>query len=125
MIYADSDFLLALMKKSDWLQRSAKTLYRKHKGHLWTSEITLTELLLLARRYGIDPERLIVAVLEIAPLKSAVSDVFLLAARYMNEEDAHVFDALHAAYCTKEGCKIISSDKVFDRLGIPRVRLVE
>jgi len=36
MIYADTDFFLALLKEADWLQRRAKRVYEKYKGQITT-----------------------------------------------------------------------------------------
>lgn len=33
MIYADTDFFLALLKESDWLRGAAEGLLRKRFGH--------------------------------------------------------------------------------------------
>ncbi|HOW73830.1 MAG TPA: PIN domain-containing protein [Phycisphaerae bacterium] len=49
--------------------------------------------------------------------------MFLEAAKLMNEHNAGALDSLHAAFCRHED-RLISSDKVFDRLGLRRV-LVE
>jgi predicted nucleic acid-binding protein len=45
---------------------------------------------------------------------------FLKAARLISRHGMRVFDAFHAAHC---GGTIISSDRVFDRVGLKRVRL--
>ncbi len=50
MIYADTDFFLALLKPKDWLKQGAERLLVEHKGELVTSPVTLTELLLLGVR---------------------------------------------------------------------------
>ena len=123
MIYADTDFFLALMKESDWLKQSAEHLLEKHRGQIWTSPITLIELLLVAAEYTLDTERLLVDVLEIAKLEGGEARHYLMAAGLIKEHKVGVFDALHATFC--EDSKIISSDKVFDRLGLERVRLGE
>ena len=120
MVYADSDFFLALLKGSDWLKKKAERLLSQYKGEIWTSGATVTELLLVAEEFNLDPEKLVVDVAEIAEVQGG-AEVFLIGANYMKEEGATVFDSLHAAFCGKD--KIISSDKVFDKLGLERVRL--
>ena len=60
MIYADTDFFLALLKDSDWLKQGAQHLAEQYKGKIWTSPPTLIELLLLAAEYHLDPERLLI-----------------------------------------------------------------
>jgi predicted nucleic acid-binding protein len=66
VIYADTDFFVALVKKSDWLKASAERLLRKHTGQIWTSPPTLIELLLLSAELDLDPETVIADVLKIA-----------------------------------------------------------
>lgn len=121
MIYADTDFFVALLKKSDWLKSGAERLLRQHQGSIWTSPATLIELLLIAAEFGLDPEELLVDVLRIVELRHADANVFLVAASYIKQHNVNVFDAVHAAYCGSS--KIISSDRVFDRLGLERIGL--
>ena len=122
MIYADTDFFLALMKKSDWLKEPARRLLKQHKGQIWTSSITLIELLLVAEECEIDPERLLIDVMKICKVQDGESAKFIEAARLVRDERVGVFDSLHSAFCGKEE-RIISSDKVFDRLGLDRIPL--
>ena len=121
MIYADTDFFLALLKPTDWLKQRATRLLEKYSGQIRTSAATMTELLLLAAEYDLDPERLLVDSLGIAHLDGAEPNAFLLAAHYMKEKNVGVFDSLHAAHCGDS--EMISSDKVFDRLGLKRIPL--
>ncbi len=110
------------MKKSDWLKEPATRLLAKYGNQLWTSPATLIELLLVAEEYSLDPERLVIDTLEIAQLRGGGPKVFLTTAAYVKQKGAGVFDSLHAAFCGKES-KIISSDAVFDRLGLDRIPL--
>ena len=121
MIYADTDFFLALLKGSDWLKQAAKRLLRKYHGQLWTSEVTLTELLLLAKEFSLDPRRLLVDAMGIARVDDRIARLYLTAANVIKQQGIGVFDALHAAYCGND--QILSSDKVFDRLGLDRIAL--
>ncbi len=123
MIYADTDFFVALLKKSDWLKSGALKLFEKHHGSIWTSPATLIELLLIAAEFDLDPEELLVDVLKIADLRHGEPNVFLVAAGFIKNQGATVFDSVHAAYCGSS--KIISSDRVFDRLGLDRIPLTE
>lgn len=122
MLYADTDFFVALLKKSDWLKQRAHRVLAKHRGEIITSATTIIELLLIAKECGLDPERLIVDVSQIANIEDGHIGVLLVAANYIKEEGVGVFDALHAAFCGKRR-KIISSDRIFDDLGFDRVRL--
>ena len=122
MVYADTDFFLALLKPSDWLKGRAARILEQYRGTIWTSPATLIELLLVARRYGLDPEGVLVATIKIAELRGGAPGEHLLAAHYVKERGIDVLDAVHAAFCGRRE-QIISSDKVFDRLGLERVRL--
>ncbi len=82
----------------------------------------MIELLLLAAEFSMDPQRLLVDVLALAELRGGEAEVYLTAASYMTVEGSNVFDSIHAAFCGTE-CLMISSDKVFDRLGLKRIPL--
>lgn len=84
---------------------------------------TCIELLLLCDRFGLDPERIIAAVAELADIRGIDVRTVLLAASFIKEKQANVFDALHAASACND--TLISSDAVYDRLGIRRIRLEE
>ncbi len=120
MIYADTDFFMALLKPSDWLKKSARKLLKQYQGKIFTSQMTLVELLLLAVENKLDPERLLLDAMGIAQIIEDVHPI-LVAAHYIKEKQANVFDALHASFCGKN--KIISSDKIFDKLGLERIPL--
>ncbi len=49
-MYAETDFLLALIKDEDWLGDAAESVYHEHQDELWTSRFTLVELLMVAYR---------------------------------------------------------------------------
>ena len=63
MIYADTDFFLALLKPNDWLKENAKKILNKYKGQITTSEVTFIELMLLAKRYNLDPIKITTSVM--------------------------------------------------------------
>jgi len=58
-MYVETDFLLALIKDDDWLGEAAESVYRERREELWTSGLTLIELLLVAYREGRDAERVV------------------------------------------------------------------
>ena len=122
MIYADTDFFLALIKESDWLKKPAEALLKKHTGEIWTSPITLIELLLLAKVKDLDPIDVLIDALAIAQLRGGESQLYLLSTHYIKKENVGAFDSLHAASWGRD-CKILSSDKVIDRLGLNRIPL--
>ncbi|NJE47031.1 type II toxin-antitoxin system VapC family toxin [Thermococcus sp. GR7] len=117
MVYADTDFFLALLKPSDWLKESARKIYERYRGEITTSEATFLELLILSKKFDLDPVRLLAAVMAII---GEENEDYLRAAYYMKEHGLNPFDAVHAAKC---GGTIISSDKAFDKLGIKRIKL--
>ena len=117
MVYADTDFFLALLKPNDWLKENARKLYEKYKGGITASKATFLELLILSKRFNLDPLRLLAAVMAIIEEEN---EDYLRAAYYMKEHNLNPFDAVHAAKC---GGVIISSDKAFDKLGIKRIKL--
>ena len=69
-MYVDTDFLVAILKKQDWLKENAERLYEKHKQELWTSTITLQELLLIAGRENFDQHQTLEAVMNLVQVKS-------------------------------------------------------
>lgn len=119
MIYADTDFFLALLKPKDWLKERAKKIKEEYEGKITTSVVTFIELMLLCKRYNLDPIRVTADVMAICNLDD---ERLLKAAIYIKDYGVNVFDAFHAAYCSGT---IISSDSVFDKLGIKRIRLEE
>ena len=116
MIYADTDFFLALLKPADRLKDKVKKILEKNRDNITTSEVTFIELMLLAKRYSLDHIRIVTDVMKICGIED---QTYLKAAMYI-ADGVGVFDAFHAAHCKEE---IISSDSVYDRLGFKRIRL--
>jgi len=117
MIYADTDLFIALLKPSDWLKEGARRVAAKYKGQITTSEVTFIELMLLAERYRLDPVGITASVMALC----GIEDTYLLrAAKYVKDHGIGIFDALHAAHC---GGRIISSDLVYEKLGIERIKI--
>ncbi|OGF01597.1 MAG: pilus assembly protein [Candidatus Edwardsbacteria bacterium RIFOXYD12_FULL_50_11] len=121
MVYADTDFFLAIMKNDDWLKSNARKIYEKYKKELRTSVITLIELLLLSEKYRLDPENIVLSLYSICSIEGIDRKKALLTSYYIKYNKLNVFDALHAAYSAKDD--IISSDKAFDDVGIKRIKL--
>ncbi|HOW72580.1 MAG TPA: type II toxin-antitoxin system VapC family toxin [Phycisphaerae bacterium] len=122
MVYADTDFIVALTKEPDWLKAPAEALLAKYPGEIWISPATLIELMLVSVRMNLDPVQAVRDALQVGKLLEGNPDTFVLAATYVKAKRAGVFDALHAAYCGPKH-SILSSDKVFDRLGLKRILL--
>ena len=93
-VYADSDFLLAILKENDWLKPKANKLYEKHKGKIWTSTITIQELLLISKREGLRIELLLDAVLNLCKVKETKLDLqkMITATEIMKKYDIAVND---------------------------------
>lgn len=120
MPYADSDFFIALLKEEDWLGARAKEILGQYKGSIRTSHWAVVEMLMLAKKYNLDPENLVFRIRQIAAIEGDFA-ALLGVAHLMKERGMNVFDALHAISCGHD--IIISSDKVFDELGLRRIRL--
>lgn len=120
-VYADTDFILAIIKEDDWLQSNARDLLEKYDGDIVTSATTFLETLLVLKREGIKQYTAIVQdILEIAEPLHVEEETLFQAAFYM-EDGANPFDAFHLAQSKDR--KIISSDKEFDQLGAERIKL--
>lgn len=117
MIYADIDLFLAVMKDKDWLKDNAKKILKRYEGEITTSIVTFIELALLAKRYNLDVVKIFTSVISICSIDD---DKLLKAAIYMKDYNLNVFDSFHAAYCNG---KIISSDSIYERVGIKRIKL--
>lgn len=122
MPFVESDFLLALVKDDDWLKGSALRAYEKYKGKLWTSGFTIAEVLLVSEQLKLDQENLIVHIYRIVEVNDLNEATALLIAHYM-KNGLTTFDAFHAAYA--ESDEILSSDRVYDKIGLKRLKLEE
>lgn len=118
MMYADTDFFLALLKSSDWLKQNALEILNLYKKDITASEATFIELMFLSDKYNLDPVNLTASVMA---LSEEYNPVYLKAA-YFIKKGAGVLDAFHAAHADGE---IISSDRIYDKLGLRRVKLEE
>ena len=83
--------------------------------------MTVIEALLLAKRDNLDPERVVVDILQLAKVEGIDENTVLLIAHYIKHQNVGVFDACHAAFCNE--AEIISSDKIFDQIGFQRIQL--
>jgi hypothetical protein len=110
-MYAETDFLLALIKDDDWLGEAAETVYREHQDDLWTSQFTLIELLLVAYREERDVERVVANAASLLEVRGDV-DTVATAATYVADHGFTPFDALHLV--ESDGDTIVSSDETYD-----------
>lgn len=118
-MYAEVDFLLALIKDDDWLGNAAEEVYQKHRDELWTSQFTLIELLLVAYREDRDTERVIANAATLLEVRGDV-DTVVAAATYVEDHGFTPFDALHLV--ESAGDTIVSSDSAYERFA-PRLDL--
>lgn len=124
-MYADTDFLLALIKKKDWLKESAEKILQMHYGQIWTSTLTLLEILMVCHREKIpvyEALQTAMAMIEVRKIELD-QDFCLKAAALASKTEGTVFDMMHALACGND--TIISSDKIFDKLGMKRIKLEE
>lgn len=115
-MYADTDFFVALAKPSDWLKHNAKLIHQQYKGNIDTSIATYIEIAFVALRINLDPLYAILGVLKICNHTNLVP----IRAGQLIKKGVGVLDAFHAANCDGE---IISSDHIYDTIGIKRIKL--
>ena len=113
MIYADTDFFIALVKDDDWLQQRATTIATEHEGEIYTSRATLLEILMISDRFEFDRMEALSYVLEIASVAEDETVLFQ-AADFMEQFGLTAFDAYQLAYADHD--PIISSDNSFDHV---------
>ncbi len=114
-MFADTDFLIALLKDSDWLKERSFKVLKEHEGNIFASISVMMEVAILCKRFGLNVKKAFASIDEFS------YSICLRAAVYMEEKNLGVFDAFHAAYCHND--TIISSDSAYDRIGIKRIRL--
>ena len=112
MIYADTAFFLALLKDSDWPQTSAKRLLQVHKDQIWTSPVTLIELLLVSAQFHIDPERLIADVLELTQIQGGEVKPILIAAHYIKSKGVEMRRAVGVVICLGCGLSVMIAERL-------------
>ena len=108
------DFFMKFLKSSDWLKENAVKIIKNYK--IETSEVTYIELMLLAKKYDLD---FIEITKDVMAICHENNGIYLVAAEYI-KNGVNVFDAFHAAHCNGE---IISSDHLYDKLDIKRIKL--
>lgn len=118
MPYADTDFFIALINPEDRHGKAAKEIYKNYSGNLYTSLATMVELAFVAVKKNLDIEELIGGATDIATVEGVDSSKIMFAAHLIANEKFGVLDAFHAALCRDE---IISSDHIYDKIGIKRI----
>src|SRR6056297_758393 len=120
-MYAETDFLLALITAEDWLGEAAETVYRDHADELWTSQFTLIELLMVAYREDRDTERVVTNAAQLVEVRGDV-DTVVAAATYVEDHGFTPFDALHLV--ESDGDTLVYSDGTYEGFA-PRLDLRE
>ena len=122
MIYADTNFFIALVKDDDWLQDRAVEIALENEGEIYTSRATLLELLVISDRFGFDRMEALTYALEIASVPEDEAVLFQ-AADYMEQTGLTAFDAYHVAYANED--PIVSSDKSIGEVAADRIAIEE
>lgn len=120
-MFADTDFLLALFKETDWLKEEAELILKKYEGEMTTSISVMLGVAIICKRLNINIENTFVHIFEVIKIEEYDKSICLKASLYIEENGLNVFDAFHAASCN--GDTIISSNSAYDKIGIKRLNL--
>ncbi len=91
--YADTDFFLALFKPLDRLKENTMKIMKEEEDKIYT-RATCIELMLLAKRYGHDPVRIVIDAMEICREKNSVYG----AAAELISRCVGAFDSFHEVH---------------------------
>jgi predicted nucleic acid-binding protein len=120
-MYADTDFIVALIKEDAWLTEAAETVYRENKEAIWTSKYTMLEIFLVSYREDWNTLEVLANVENLIQIDENIDDM-LAAARKVEQKEITPFDAIHLTKADQD--KIISSDKQIDQYS-ERLKLEE
>ena len=120
-MFADTDFILALIKESDWLKKNALKILKQNRGKIKTSVSVMMELAHICRRLKINTIKTFANIFELVDVDESAYSVCMQAAVYVEKYNFAVFDAFHAAFCGND--IIISSDSVYDKISMERIKL--
>jgi len=121
-MYVETDFLLALLKDSDWLQAEAKAALDEHEVE--TSILAYAELFHLLDDYDVDRVRAISNLVELVPVRPEEhSQTVLKAVKYQYEHGMTNFDSLHAGMVDTRETPVLGSERDYDDLEIERIPL--
>ncbi|SNR25059.1 PIN domain-containing protein [Halorubrum vacuolatum] len=120
-VFVETDFVIALVKNSDWLKGRAEEALESHD--VVTSPFSYLELLLIRERYEYDYPRLVANMLDIVPVRTDEERQIVLKAVHYYEEGLTPFDAFHAATAETCGYPILSSDMAYEVVGSERLPL--
>lgn len=125
-MYADLDFILALSKSEDWLKKAAEKIYNKHQKEIWVSQFVIEESLLYSKKLGVNALDFVGNIYDLIEVRNIELGIggYSEAALVMSKYNATPFDALHAIAAKDDGT-IISSDSIYDKIGLIRIKLEE
>lgn len=115
-MYLDTDMILALTKKDDWLKPFVNL--KKIKNPVISAAVLIELELVINREYGKDKIDDFFEQIKNLKIKSEslMPDVIYKSAELMKKYNLTTFDAIHAAYCIINKEKILSSDTIFDSI---------
>jgi|AntDeeMetageno51_2_1112566.scaffolds.fasta_scaffold00025_49 predicted nucleic acid-binding protein len=120
-VYVETDFLLALIKDSDWLQEPAEKALEERD--VVTSSYTYLELLLIRERHEFEYIKLFSNMLDLVPVKTDAEHQIVLKAVQYFEDGMTAFDSFHAATAETRGHPILGSDKAYEDVDSERISL--
>lgn len=112
-LYVETDFILALIKDDDWLQKRAEAIYETRGEDLWTARDTLVEMLMVAYREGWNAERVVADTNALIEVRGD-TDTVLAAASHVQEHGFTPFDALHLV--ESSGATVVTGDGTDEEL---------
>ena len=119
--YVETDYLLALVKDSDWLKNRAEEALKEQD--LVTSSYSYLEVLLISERHEFDYTKLFSNMLDVVPVETDEERQIVLKAVKYFEEGMTAFDSFHAATAETRGHPILSSDKAYEDVDPERLPL--
>lgn len=112
-MYADTDFLLALIKDDDWLSESAEEIYSQNKEQIWTSRYVILEIFLVSYREDWDTRKVLANTEELVEIRDSIEELFKASIK-VEEDNMTPIDAVNLIVSGDD--KIISSDESYDKL---------
>ena len=118
-VYVETDYLLALVKDSDWLKNRAEEALKEQD--VVTSTYSYLEVLLISERHEFDYTKLFSNMLDVVPVETDEERQIVLKAVKYFEEGMTAFDSFHAATAETRGHPILSSDKAYEDVDPERI----
>lgn len=120
-VYAETDFLLALTKDSDWLKPNAEAALEEYD--IRTSMLSYVEFLLIADRFSFDTMRAVANLLELVPVESEQDKQIILKATKYRDGGMTTFDSFHAATANSWEYPLLGSDQAYKEIDVERIPL--